>query len=421
MEKKPVYLLMVTTENNNKFYNLTPISDTEFKAEWGRVGGSASSKVYPMSKWSSTISSKIKKGYKERTDLMADIIEDAKIESTPSGKDKFSIIGNVSVRDIIKRLFDFANKTIQSSYKVSSSQVTQAMVDAAQKELDFIGNNYKNLTLAEFNEHLLTLFTIIPRKMKNVKDYLASSPADIEKILVREQDTLDTMAGQVYKPKKATIPETTKGNTDLPIEKSILDEMGISMEDVTEEDVVRIKKAMGDVADKYYKAWRVTNFETEETFKKFTSENKIGNVRLLCHGSRNQNWFNILKIGLKFRPAGAITTGLMWGAGIYWSNPDKYHGGVRKSIGYTSLGGYWTHDYQNCGFIAFFDVACGKMEEAWDHSSKYYSYDLATIQKKDKNVWSLWAHGGTNSLRNDEIIVYTDKQMTIRYLVEIRN
>lgn len=418
MEKKPVYLAMVTVENNNKFYNLTPISDSEFKAEWGRIGGNVSSKIYPMSKWDSTISSKLKKGYKERTELMADIIEDAKIEDNPSGKDKFSVIGNSSIRDIIKRLFDFANKTIQSSYKVSSSQVTQAMVDAAQKELDYISSNYKKMNVKIFNEHLLNLFTIIPRKMQDVKAYLAYDSDDMENIIVREQGILDTMAGQVYKPKKVNKVVVEENN--LPVEKSILDEMGIAMEDATEEDIKRIKKAMGDVANKFYKAWRVTNYETEEVFKKFTTENNIGNVRLLCHGSRNQNWFNILKIGLKFRPAGAITTGLMWGAGIYWSNPDMYHGGVRKSIGYTSLGGYWTHDYQNCGFIAFFDVACGEMEEAWEHKSKYYDYNLSTIQRNNKNAWSLWAHGGTNSLKNDEIIVYTDKQMTIRYLVEIR-
>ena len=125
-------------------------------------------------------------------------------------------------------------------------------------------------------------------------------------------------------------------------------------------------------------------------------------------------------MGLKIRPAGAIATGSMFGLGIYWSNPEKYKGGVAKSIGYTSLGGQWTRDYQNCGFIAFFDVAIGDSVDAYSFDSKYYSYNLERLKKDNPKAWSLWAHGNTSMLRNDEIIVYDDRQMTIRYLVEIR-
>ena len=58
------------------------------------------------------------------------------------------------------------------------------------------------------------------------------------------------MAGQVYKPVKIE-----KKNTDSDTnnnEVSVLDEMGITMEDAAAEDVVKIKKAMGDSADKFY-------------------------------------------------------------------------------------------------------------------------------------------------------------------------
>lgn len=36
-EKSPVYLVMVTTNNNNKYYRMIPHGDT-FEAEYGRVG-----------------------------------------------------------------------------------------------------------------------------------------------------------------------------------------------------------------------------------------------------------------------------------------------------------------------------------------------------------------------------------------------
>ena len=414
------YLILVDPNNNgvdsNKFYKMAGNGDNTFTVEYGRVGAAPQTKTYPMSKWNSTLSSKLKKGYVDRSDLMQEVIADSKVEDKSNGVDEFGLVQNLSVREIIKRLWDYANKTIQSAYSVRAEAVTQAMIDAAQEKIDYIAANYKNWSVEEFNKNLNELFIIVPRKMKRVSDCLVSDSSEYDKKLSEEQSLLDTMAGQVYKP-KAKIADT---DSEIKASKSILQKMGITMEEATKEDIAKIKKAMGDSAGKFYQAWRVTNFETEKNYQKFTTENNIGNVKLLCHGSRNQNWFNILKMGLKIRPAGAIATGSMFGLGIYWSNPEKYKGGVAKSIGYTSLGGYWTRDYQNCGFLAFFDVAIGDSVNAYSFDSKYYSYNLERLKKDNPKAWSLWAHGNTSMLRNDEIIVYDDRQMTIRYLVEIR-
>lgn len=419
MDYTPKYLIFVSPDNkgvdSNKYYRMTPNGDT-FTVEYGRVGAAPQTKTYPMSKWDSTLSSKLKKGYVDRSDLMQEVIADSKVEDKSNGVDEFGLVQNLSVREIVKRLWDYANKTIQSAYSVRAEAVTQAMIDAAQEKIDYIAANYKNWSVEEFNKNLNELFIIVPRKMKRVSDCLVSDSSEYDKKLSEEQSLLDTMAGQVYKP-KAKIADT---GSEIKASESILQKMGITMEEATKEDIAKIKKAMGDSAGKFYKAWRVTNLETEKNYQKFTSENNIGNVKLLCHGSRNQNWFNILKMGLKIRPAGAIATGSMFGLGIYWSNPEKYKGGVTKSIGYTSLGGYWTRDYQNCGFLAFFDVAIGDSVDAYSFDSKYYSYNLDRLKKDNPKAWSLWAHGNTSMLRNDEIIVYDDRQMTIRYLVEIR-
>lgn len=426
MEKSPVFLVYVDDSSdigNNKDYSMTPLGDGTFKATWGRVGGHHSEKVYPMSKWDSLYQSKVKKGYQDVSDLKQDIIEDSKVEAPKEGKDKFSVIKNESVRKIIKRLWEFANNTVQSSYKVTSEQVTQAMVDRAQEILDELSTYYKTSSRENFNKDLKKLFAVIPRKMRRIRDYLLSENGTLEereRILQREQDTLDAMRGMVYKPK--SIQEREQEQTEDAPEQSILDEMGIEMEDCSEEDIKKIKKLMGDSADKFYRAWRVKNLETEQVYQEFTRENKIGNVKLLCHGSRNQNWFNILKSGLLIRPAGAIVTGSMFGSMcLYFGNPEKYHGGVAKSVNYTSLSGsYWAHGSDSSGFLAFFEVALGKSVDAYSFDSKYYSYDLDALKRDDPDAWSLWAHGGTNMLRNDEIVIYTTKQMTIRYLVEIR-
>ena len=428
MEVKPVFLQMTTSENNNKYYNCFPNGDDTFTVKYGRVGGHETVISYPMSKWSSQINSKIKKGYKDISELMRDVIEDSKIKSFDN-RDDFSVIDNISVREIIKRLWDFANKVVQDAYKVQASVVTKAMIDKAQEIIDMLAVNYRIMDSEEFNSKLLILFNTIPRQMKDVRDYLSEYWHDNEvqlnmfkRIIDREQDTLNAMAGQVYikKNNSSQLGDSSSNSSQL----SILDKMGITMEDATKDDVIKIKKAMGDASSKFYKAWRVTNKETEEKFQKYTRENNIGNHKLCVHGSRNQNWFNILKTGLKIRPSCAIYTGSLLGDALYFSNPDKYHGGVTKSIGYTSLGGYWTHDYQKCGFLAFFETALGKSYIINTHDNKYHNMNLIKLKGLDKDAWSLWlkgsGHSGWNTVINDEITVYNENQCTIRYLVEIR-
>ena len=422
MDVKPVYLTMVTDANNNKYYNCFPNGDGTFTVKYGRIGGHETTTSYPMSKWDSQIKSKLKKGYKDNSDLMQDVIEDNKVEEKDNnGQDEFSVIKNISVRTIIKRLFDYANKVVQSSYRVSSSVVTQAMLDAAQEQIDYLAKNYNILTVKEFNNKLLKLFNTIPRKMSYVPDYLTNDNDEFLKVINREQDTLDSMRGMVYKrvDKSAVVASNPSDDTT-----SILDKMGITMEDATDEDVAKIKKAMGDAAGKFYKAWRVSNKATEAAFQKYVTENNIGNHKLCVHGSRNQNWANILKTGLKIRPSCAVYTGSLLGDALYFANPDKFHGGVTKSVGYTSLGGYWTGERQNCGFLAFFEVALGKSYVINSHDNKYHNMTLKKLKELDKDAWSLWlngaGHSGWNTVINDEITVYNENQATIRYLVEIR-
>lgn len=422
MEQTPKYLVCVDGEfgiqGHNKYYKITPLGNGTFKAEWGRVGGPSASKVYPMSKYNSLISSKLKKGYEDISDSMQDIIEDSEIKEEKENKDEFSLIENNNVRSIVKRLYDYANIAISKAYKVTSNMVTQAMVDKAQKIIDKLAKHKNVYTVEDFNKELIKLFTTIPRKMRSVSDYLAGNKEDFERILQHEQSTLDTMAGQVYKPNK----ELKVNLSTEELKESMLEKMGVEMEPVTQEDIDKIKKAMGNQANKFYQAWKVKNIETEKNFDEFVKENNINNIRLLCHGSRNQNWFNIIKMGLRIRPAGAGYNGSMYSDGIYWSNPDKKEGGVEKSTRYTSLDGYYTGEHQNCGFIAFFNVALGEYYDIYKREPWHGNgLNLKKLQSINPKCFSVFAHGGQIGLINDEIIVYNINQATIKYLVEIRN
>lgn len=397
---RPTYLIMVTAENNNKYYNCFPEGDN-FRVEYGRVNSTKTITNYPMSKWEAQISSKIKKGYKDVTDLKTALVEEIKTDGT-----KYKDIENESVRRIIEKLRSLARDTVKKNYSVSSASVTEEMVYEAQL---VINNLISIKSVNKFNDELLKLFEIIPRKMDNVRSYLIKSIDEIDKVISREQDLLDIMRGQIVTKSTAT------ENKDKEIDNSeitILDEMGITMRECTPEEINEIKDCMKESSYHFSRAWRVDNISTRKKYEEFIKAHNIKNTKLLFHGSRTENWFSILKTGLKIRPTNAITTGAMFGFGSYFAPK------CQKSIGYTSLGGsYWAGGKDNTAYMALFDTAYGKPYDVYNFDSKYYSM---SFDKLPVGCNCLHAHAGNGMLRNDEIVYYKTEQMTIKYLIEIK-
>ena len=397
---RPTYLIMVTAENNNKYYNCFPEGDN-FRVEYGRVNSTKTITSYPMSKWESQISSKIKKGYKDVTDLKTALVEEIKTDGT-----KYKDIENESVRRIIEKLRSLARDTVKKNYSVSSASVTEEMVYEAQL---VINNLISIKSVNKFNDELLKLFEIIPRKMDNVRSYLIKSIDEIDKVISREQDLLDIMRGQIVTKSTATENKAKEiDNSGI----TILDEMGITMRECTPEEINEIKDCMKESSYHFSKAWRVDNISTRKKYEEFIKAYNIKNTKLLFHGSRTENWFSILKTGLKIRPTNAITTGAMFGFGSYFAPK------CQKSIGYTSLGGsYWAGGKDNVAYMALFDTAYGKPYNVYNFDSKYYSM---SFDKLPVGCNCLHAHAGNGMLRNDEIVYYKTEQMTIKYLIEIK-
>lgn len=405
MEVRPTYLIMCTAANNNKYYNMFP-EGSNFRVEYGRIDATKTTKTYPISKWSSTISSKLKKGYQDVTDLKKDLVQEI---SAANPESPYKEIENAAIRAIVEKLQTMARETIRKNYTVKASSVTQDMVDAAQKIIDSLANN--SATVEEFNANLLKLFTVIPRKMGNVRDYLANKSEDFAQIISKEQDLLDVMRGQIY-VKQDDEPTATVEKK----QQTILEELGLVMEETTADDVVMIKTLMNESAGKFRKAWRVKNLKTQDRFDKFVAENGIKDTRLLFHGSRSENWFSIIKTGLMIRPSNAVYTGSMFSDGIYFAPK------CQKSIGYTSLSGaYWTRGGSNTAYMALFEVAYGTPYVIYQHDSSCYHLNYDVLQKKNPKCNCLHAKADKGMLRNDEIVFYRNDQMTIKYLIEIGN
>lgn len=405
-EKYLVYVESNTAggKGNNKFYKMTPNPDgTTWNAEWGRIGASSQKKPnIPNRDFEKKYNEKIKKGYKDQTDLMAEVVEDE------AEGDGYKPIANRIIADIVRKLQEFANVAIKQNYTVSATKVTMAMVDEAQKILEDL-LNIKDV--AAFNDSLKKLFITIPRRMTRVKDHMADTEADFAKIIQREQDLLDVMKGQVAQ-QKVVKPE--KKETDS--KQTILDAMGLVFEECDDEDIAKIKTALGAESEgKLRRAWRVTNLKTQKRYDDYVASHNITNTKLLFHGSRNENWWSIINGGLVLRPTNAVITGKMFGYGLYFAPR------ARKSIGYTSLSGsYWTRGTSNVGYMALQEVAYGVPYDVHSFDSKYYSFDYKKLRAAKADADCLHAHAGS-MLQNDEIVIYDEAQTTIKYLIEIAN
>jgi poly [ADP-ribose] polymerase len=393
--------MVTATANNNKYYKMIPHGDS-WTAEYGRIGASPQRREYSMSQWNTKYNEKIHKGYADQSELVEDLISREK-----PIKSKYKEIEDKAIAEIVERLQSMARKAISENYTISSNKVTQAMVDEAQNILTSL---IEIADVEEFNNTLIKLFTVIPRRMGNVSDYLAKSEKDFGKIIQEEQDLLDVMKGQVVQ--KQTIDEDT--DSDLQYDETILEKLDLVFGRCDANDIAKIKISLGSISDRFYDAWRVTNIRTQQRFDNFVKENNIKDIKLLFHGSRNENWWSIINSGLVLKPTNAVITGKMFGYGIYYAPK------ARKSLGYTSLSGsYWAKGNSSSGFMALMEVAYGKPYDVYSFDSKFYNFNYDRLQQACKGADSLHAHAGS-MLQNDEIIVYKEEQCTIKYLIELK-
>ncbi|OJJ17618.1 ADP-ribose polymerase [marine bacterium AO1-C] len=411
-------LIMVTANNNNKYYEMQENGDGTFTVRYGRVGGRATTQTYPVSQWNKKYNEKTRKGYADQTHLFAESKEEIKLAD----------LDDKGVEKLINLLTQYANKSIGDNYNVTADQVTRKQVDEAQEILDQIvkvideqGEPIKQgkkgkIRLEDLNRNLLNLYQIIPRKMSNVNDHLfvqVTNKEDIEEMekkMAEEQATLDVMRGQVeINEKKKVAAEEEKNN-----EINLLEAMGMEMATVEDDAVIaKIKDLMQDEAGKFHKAFEVKNIKTQKAYDEFFEKVEDKKTELFWHGSRNENWMSILENGLVLRPANAVITGKMFGYGLYFA--DKF----RKSLNYTSLrGSYWTGGSAKDGFLALYEVHVGKQLHIKNHKSWCYELTEKNLKKRG-DYDSLFAEGGAD-LRNNEYIIYNHAQCTVKYLVQVK-
>lgn len=414
------YLVMVTMNNNNKWYSMHDNGDGTFTAGWGRVGQNGARCTYPISQWDAKYSEKIHKGYTDQSDTVLgneedeekDLSDERTEEKTPFAK---SVARN-EANSLISRLASFAKGFIRrhyitrsSSIKVNSRMINK--VDELLKQMD--ASVQAGISVDDFNTMLSEVFMAIPRVMGDTRHFYASTPADYGRILKREAEYIDSLRAmaKTNDSQNSGVISTSDDNALADAEATI-GKFGLKISPVTASQEADIRRHMGQNSFRYVRAWRIENKTTKKAFDAYRKKLGDGaNVKQLWHGSKNENFHSILCSGLLLNPNASIT-GKMFGYGIYFA-PS-----FAKSMGYTSIeGSYWAGGHCDTAYMAVFDVALGKSLDVYNYAGGYGSWKEKDIKKAGCD--SLFAHKG-QMLRNDEIIVYNEAAMTIRYLVEIK-
>lgn len=404
MSRPDTKLLMVTPNNNNKFYNMHDNNDGTFTVTWGRVGTSGTLTTYPIKDWDKKYREKTNKGYKDVTANTAKICE-------------YAAVSDAELNTLLNALLENSRQFV--SHFTESTAISDSAAVEAQKHINnMVANldvaNPNSSTLDDFNKELLKLFEIIPRKMKRVQDDLCTRLDQRMSHITKEQSLLDNLISMSKK-----MP-TSSGT------QTIEDAFGFTIAKCTDDEVEFIKnKLKNDGFNRYTfnRAWAVSTPEREQGFLKYLEdknlENNDDNVKMYWHGTGTENILSILSTGLLIKPANASFCGSAYGVGIYDApNADK-------ASGYTSIAGSgWRGGSSRVAYMFINAVIMGKQYDVKDNYETYGGTrirDLTGDKFESKNLGyhSVYAHAG-GYLKRDEAIVYNQNQVACRFLVEFK-
>lgn len=382
------YLVKISAEDNhNCYYRMTRKNDC-FLIEMGRVGAEPVCMKRPMYLWETTYQKKLQQGYVDRSEFVSCIKQS-----------KYCPIPEPEVRDLIDTLMGYANRALDESYSISWQDATIEMINEVQRLLTEIPQDDTRIC----NEKLLRIFEVIPRKMKDVDSMLVHCEEEIPLVFYREQGLLYILKSKIEQEKKESV---------IQGQNTVLDALGLQIRSCTESENKMIQRHLTSESAPYFaRAFRVQNKKTDYRFYDYMKTHNLEekDIHYLYHGSKNQNFFGIMTEGILLNPKAPIT-GKMFGHGIYFATRAK------KSINYTDLNGsYWAKGNCSRAYLAVYKTVYRdpKNVYAWDRSMT--NYRKQTIAPYD----ALFAHKG-QSLLNDEIILYDEAQMTLQYLIELK-
>jgi len=400
--------------NNYKYWNAQLFDDGNVHAEWGRVGA-----ANPQSgDWdggedylSKKVKEKNKKGYVEQKTVgVASSGTTVKVDSNLreiAKKDLLKDTSNSVLSGLIDRLVKANIHKITATTNITFNNVSGLFTtplgivtpDGISEARDILADIHPLVKARHFNNTLndyVNKYVLIVPQNLGMKRFDASTVFPDESAVQKQSDILDSLEASYQAmtsaPKKTTTTPTEQGvfKVDLDVE--------------TGNEASRLEKwfESSKKSQHGYNAVRVRNvFRVKIHRMDSVFERNTLPIKEVFHGTSQANCLSILKSGLKTSPPStASIAGKMFGNGIYGAINST------KSLGYT-FNRWGQGGVGDAGWLYICDFAMGKIYETRDSCSPQRGYD------------SVWAKAG-RSLANDELIVYRNAQVTIKYLLECK-
>lgn len=318
---------------------------------------------------------------------------------------------------LVNLLRSLAKKDITETFTFSIDDLTKEQIEEGKELLNELSDRYTDMTLKEFNSVLCHYYSIIPRRMKRVSDYVARgktkrgkalSPEDALQerldILTREKERFNTMVDLLMDEEK---------RKEFGNKKTATETYGVHIREVTPDEENYIRKKLGRLSTNYVNAWRIVNDRTEAEFNEFCEKESLTEehgIDHLFHGSRGANFWSIITNGLTINPQGVPITGKAYGLGTYFAPSAD------KSIGYTDrLGSKYANGTAETGFLGIYKVATGNRYPGTYGVDTTLTWDK--LQQIQPGAHCTWAEARYSGFMLDEVIVYKNEQSTVEYLV----
>jgi poly [ADP-ribose] polymerase len=404
--------------NNNKYWTGRLFDNGDVETEWGRVGVTKDSKLFQAAGerfLDKKISEKQKKGYQELKLATGTISEgklvannDLKVvayQQIKVSKPELEQLIDRLVQENVHRITSSTQIAFDNSSGLFSTPLGIVTQEAITEARDLLATIHKGIKQNKYDDKTL---------LKNVSSYLMLVPQNVgmklkvqylfpdSESVLKQNDILDSLESSLLalktQPKTTTKPSEVEKVFDVALD---LEEKGAEID--------RINKYFRSTAHnnhisnrlKIHKVYRLVIAQMREAFEK--EGVKIGNVKELWHGTKAANLLSILKSGLKVSPPStAAIAGKMFGNGIYFSDQST------KSLNYAY--GYWDGKYQSNCFMLLNDVAMGK---EYVPSTRSMNFPVSGYD-------SVFAKAGHSGVMNNEMIVYSDCQVNIKFLIEFQ-
>lgn len=406
-DKKYVKLIFVSSDNNNKFYEMIYEGGSNFTVKYGRVEKTSITISKSISEWTSVYREKVNKGYDDISEMVA--VETTEVTQTVSTDSQYKEIAIASLKKFIDLMRSYTNDLVKKTYSVKADKVSPKQVEEAQKILDDL-KQLDEKDQKAINDKLIELYKIIPRSMSNVRSHLLPS-LDLSKAIDQEQDNLDAMTLQVKmmqkeadKAKKSKSTKKTKA--DEPVLQTFIEAMGISMDDADANGKKNFQYILDQLKGRKIEGiFSVDKPEENIKFEDWLKEQSDKSTRYLIHGTRCTSVIPILREGLKIRPVGNFQfSGKVYGDGNYFSEVTS------KSLNYTG--------YDKDQILLVYEVHTGN-PYTYDGWYRGNSFSLNYAELKKRGYDSTYVKAG-NGLLNSEIIAYKEQQCRIKYIIWLK-